>query len=418
MAFREDINLNDWRIPGGVADTKNLTRQSSVPVVWDTFNAGKPYSPLSYKREEDFFEWCVGKAHSLDRSCMETRFEESSLDHEGLANALRCDHRGGSFAITPEAVARCHHVANVISVSCFLFCLRIGTFEDKDGSVVDKSSLIDHLASLVDKWKWSGEKCRSAFDQWIDYSQDVDSEMLEEALKLLYQWTLPFLSPTFVNVEYVIMRASVANDEYAEVDCASKWGDELCDFLEEYRNLFRVSGDAEFFYDEMYHFHRQVAELHLILGKHERAKKLLVALNDMLGDVDNGHLMDVTDWRNCKNIAYIKPNPIALLDRKINVLILFSNHWSEEFQKEREKCEVNREKLGCKPKVCYFLDWSMSHYDDLVYRIFTYFGEMRYSPTPLQPFLSTTQNMIFSVILDLVFYHPTLLNTKLQFFDN
>ena len=29
----------------------------------------------------------------------------------------------------------------------------------------------------------------------------------------------------------------------------------------------------------------------------------------------------------------------------------------------------------------------------------------------------TTQNMIFSVRLDLVFYHPTLLNTKSQFFD-
>ena len=29
-----------------------------------------------------------------------------------------------------------------------------------------------------------------------------------------------------------------------------------------------------------------------------------------------------------------------------------------------------------------------------------------------------TQNMIFSVRLDLVFYHPTLLNTKFQFFDN
>ena len=32
--------------------------------------------------------------------------------------------------------------------------------------------------------------------------------------------------------------------------------------------------------------------------------------------------------------------------------------------------------------------------------------------------VTTTQNMIFSVRLDLVFYHPTLLNTKFQFFDN
>ena len=31
---------------------------------------------------------------------------------------------------------------------------------------------------------------------------------------------------------------------------------------------------------------------------------------------------------------------------------------------------------------------------------------------------NTTQNIIFSVRLDLVFYHPTLLNTKFQFFDN
>ena len=39
----------------------------------------------------------------------------------------------------------------------------------------------------------------------------------------------------------------------------------------------------------------------------------------------------------------------------------------------------------------------------------------------LIPFVSknlTTQNIIFSVWLDLVFYHPTLLNTKFQFFDN
>ena len=33
-------------------------------------------------------------------------------------------------------------------------------------------------------------------------------------------------------------------------------------------------------------------------------------------------------------------------------------------------------------------------------------------------FQITTQNMIFSVRLDLVFYYPTLLNTKFQFFDN
>ena len=31
---------------------------------------------------------------------------------------------------------------------------------------------------------------------------------------------------------------------------------------------------------------------------------------------------------------------------------------------------------------------------------------------------TTTQNMISSVRLDLEFYHPTLLNTKFQFFDN
>ena len=31
--------------------------------------------------------------------------------------------------------------------------------------------------------------------------------------------------------------------------------------------------------------------------------------------------------------------------------------------------------------------------------------------------LNTTQNMIFSVRLDLVFYHPTLLNIKFKFFD-
>ena len=30
----------------------------------------------------------------------------------------------------------------------------------------------------------------------------------------------------------------------------------------------------------------------------------------------------------------------------------------------------------------------------------------------------TTPNMIFSVWLDLVFYHPILLNTNFQFFDN
>ena len=30
----------------------------------------------------------------------------------------------------------------------------------------------------------------------------------------------------------------------------------------------------------------------------------------------------------------------------------------------------------------------------------------------------TTQNMIFSVWLDLVFYHPTMLNTNFQLFDN
>ena len=32
--------------------------------------------------------------------------------------------------------------------------------------------------------------------------------------------------------------------------------------------------------------------------------------------------------------------------------------------------------------------------------------------------IPTTLNIIFSVWLDLVFYHPTLLNTNFQFFDN
>lgn len=297
-------------------------------VLWDTFMVQKGNDPqlitLNFTSEEDFFNRCSEKVHSLDRFCEETTYATSTLDHvevclEGLAYALICHHREGSFHLTPQTVARCLHVANVVSLSCFLFCLRVGTFEDNEGSVIDKSRLMDHLSRLLEKWAWSKESCKRSFHQWAHHCTDSDSEK-EEGMKLLYQWTLLPLSCVLVRVECEMDDASVSADQYAEISRLSKWGDELCDFLEEYRTLFKASDDTEFLCDDMYEHYSGTAELHLRLGNHKRATELLETLMLMLDGIRDDDLK-ITKWGKGE-IAYLKPEPIETARKELNVSYL------------------------------------------------------------------------------------------------
>jgi len=369
------------------------------PPLWDTFTSikARPQPNLLFKSEAELFKWCSEKVHSLGLSCEEIKFERSSglydeLCREGLAEALTCHHRDGSFVLSPGTVARCLYIANVISLSCFLFCLRISPFQYEDGSVLDMSGLIDELSSLSDKWKWSGDSCKNMFRQWILYIEDA--EFKEEAIKLLYQWTLLPLSCVLVSVECEMDAASVGDDQYEETCRVIKWADELCNFLENYRTLFQLSDDTEFLYEDICTHYLRTAGLHLILGNHKRATKLLETLKGMLEEIEDNDLM-VTRWGKGK-IAYLKPEPIEILVTKLKVsnLLMESFNRQGSYYKDSSKSSESDSFVYVKEiqnevrdrgldfdKFTSERGWIKSSFDRQLYDILDLITEERYTPT-------------------------------------
>lgn len=299
-------------VESGKVNDRRFTRNAGGPYLWNTFILvkGSPRLSTNFESEQDLFKWCSETVESFDHNVC----QDVKLWLEASPTAMICHHREGLFDLTLETVARCLHVANVVSVSCFLFCLNIGTFEDENGLVIDKSRLIRHLSRLLEKWSWLGENCTVTFDEWGDYISDIDDSSKEEALKLLYQWTLSPLETVLLIIEREIL--DVPLHDYAKVEHVSKWGDDFCDFLEHYRSLFRTSDDTEFFYCEMFKLVPPTADLHLILGNHKRATILLEALKDMLVGVKDNDLM-VTEL-GYERIEYLKPKGIDACVRDVD----------------------------------------------------------------------------------------------------
>jgi hypothetical protein len=368
-------------------NTRPTRRVVYGPPLWDTLTSVKarPQPDLLFKSEAELFKWCSENVHSLDLSCEETKFERPSgmydeLRREGLAEALTCHHRDGSFDLSPGTVARCLYIANVISLSCFLFCLRISPFQYEDRSVLDMSGLTDELSSLFDKWKWGGDSCENIFRQWILYIEDA--EFKEEAIKLLYQWTLLPLSYVLVSVECEMDGASVGDDQYEEACRVIKWADELCNFLEKYRTLFQHSDDTEFLYEDICTHHLRAAKLHLILGNHKRATELLETLKGMLEEIEENDLM-VTRWGKGK-IAYLEPEPIEILATKgeiSNLLVTSKSSESYSFVHLKQIENEVRDRGLDFDKFTSERGWIKSPFDRQLYDIIDLIGKERYTPT-------------------------------------
>lgn len=111
---------------------------------------------LNFDAKSDFFEWCHQTMHSFDRLACQTIQVQGSgardfvdLWLKDSPAALIYHHREGSFDLTFKIVASCILVANVISVSCFLFYLRTRIFEGSDGSLIEKRRLMGGLALVT-----------------------------------------------------------------------------------------------------------------------------------------------------------------------------------------------------------------------------------------------------------------------------
>jgi hypothetical protein len=300
----------------GTSESSNSVKESGLfckSVLGKLFEGGS----------KDLFKAYPETLHSLDRLCEETRVEGSGLANnfclEGLAEAQTCFHKEGSFKLSPKAVALCVHISNVICLNSFLFSLRIEHLNRQEDiqSAIEMAGLTDELSRLSDKWKWSGDSCKDTFSDWGSFTSEGEDSEKTEAMKLLYQWTYPSLNPTFARVDCELDKAlgllqSKSFENFSEIECLMKWGDELCKFLEEYKTLFDT-GDTEFLYEDIFHFHTHMAQLHKIVGNKERSWELLQTIREMLDRIEDNDLM-VT--KGGKRIAYLRPDPFDFITKK------------------------------------------------------------------------------------------------------
>lgn len=308
-------NFQKWcagMLESGKNVFRRFTKNAGGPKLYNTFVADCFTLSISFQSDQDLFDWCSETVHSFDRK---TKIEGSTQDYvqqflEDSPAALICHHREGSFNLSPETVACCLRVAYAISVSCFLYCLRIGTFEDQNGSVLDKSDLMNALSKLLDKWQWGGDECKNTINDWITYiEQGADDSEKEEAMKLLYQWTRAPLVTVLGCVGRELFGASWEN--YDEVDRASERGDEVCHFLEDdYGGLFTSSDKVEFLYETKRRYFSGTATLLSKRGNRDRAVKLLGKLTKMFDDVKNRELL-VTKYGH-DTIEYFELDRIEL----------------------------------------------------------------------------------------------------------
>ncbi|CAM6035382.1 unnamed protein product [Sphagnum compactum] len=259
----------------------NVRQLVRGPLLWGTI-----FTSLDEKRHlecEDWVKWWSAKLKALDQTCEETK--PKTHGHFVIPlESLTCTHKDGSFCnLSSETLVHCAHIACIICLNSLLLWLSIDLQNKDPKSVISTcSDLKDEVSRLSDKWKCGGDYCRAMFNQWICYIANVDSEK-EEAMKLMFQWTLVPVIQVLAKVRAEMLGA---NDEHAEDTRVSKWGDELCNFLEEYRVLFNASDNTEFLFNASFYLvYRRTALLHRQLGHEKRTTQLLQKMEKMLDDI-------------------------------------------------------------------------------------------------------------------------------------
>lgn len=331
---------------------------------------------------------------SLGWFCEKTQLEGSRSGGDEFSTAciegaLKCLHRDDSslFGLDPEAEARCFHVAGVVSLNCLL--LLMGMYEqNKDsGAIAEHSDRSDELSSLSNKWKWSGAACKDVFNEWI---RNVPGrEDAEEIMKLLYQWTVVPIHAVLSRVERMLDDVNVCgDDEYTVGNHVSKWSDELCNFLKEYRTLFLASEVTEFLYcDKVYNFLRRTALLHSRMGNGNRTRVVLEMIKELLEGIGGEDPLMITAFDEGK-IAYdVEPSQVTTLDRQIDVVDQLGLQGGEDYKyllrnhEDRREIRDTHSILCSETNYCSFSHWSISLYGGQIYRILLAFGFERYSPT-------------------------------------
>lgn len=305
--------------PELVPNTVNVRQLVRGPYFWGTI-----FTSLNEERHlecEDWVNWWSAQLKALDRTCEETKPKPQYYGAFVIPlECLACIHRDGSFCnLSSETLVRCAHIACIICLNSLLLWLSID-LENKDPkSVISTcSDLKDEVFRLSDKWKCSGDYCRAIFKRWIHLIESADSEK-EEAMKLLFQWTLIPVIQVLVRVRAEMLAAS---DEHSEDTRVSKWGDELCEFLEEYRALL-ASDDTEFLYDESFYMtYRRTALLHRRLGHEKRTTELLQRMENIFDNIsDDLMVADISG----KRIEYHEVDYHKLSHRKGEVRTLLIN---------------------------------------------------------------------------------------------
>lgn len=225
--------------------------------------------------EEEICGWYV---YSVSKLCEETESQildlSSGFSRVGLEEVLTCSHNKQSNfeGLSDRVVTLCLHIACIVFLNCFFMAMRFKVSNTN-------WSLPNELADIYQKWKW-GSGCWNKLvnTQWLKYVQVADDHEKEEAMKLLYQWTRYPLQFVVTVVRTEMDGLTQFGDEaFAESERVSKWGDELCSFLEHYRVLFKLSNHTEFLYFELPDLYKRTTLLHMSIGDNKVAAQLLEA---------------------------------------------------------------------------------------------------------------------------------------------
>lgn len=306
--------------PELVPNTVNVRQLVRGPYFWGTI-----FISLNEKRHPECEDWVnswSAQLNALDRTCEET---QPKAQYDGPfvipLECLACVHRDGSFCnLSSETLVHCAHIASLICLNSLLLWLSIDLETKDPKSVISAcSDLKDEAFKLSDKWKCTGDYCCTMFNRWIHRIESLDSEK-EEAMKLLFQWTLVPVIQVLVRVRAEMLAAS---DEHSGDTRVSRWGDELCEFLEVYRALFNASDDTEFLYDESFYMtYRRTALIHRRLGHEKRATELLQRMEEIFDNIsDDLMVADISG----KRIDYHIVDPHKLSWRKGEVRKLLMN---------------------------------------------------------------------------------------------
>lgn len=354
---------------------------------------------------------------SLSKLCEETESKDFYLLSDGfsrvsLEEALICLHKEQSDfkGLSDRAIALCLHVASVVFLNSVLLGMRVYASEHNT-----KYNLSKELGDIYQKWKWGGG-CwnRMVNTKWLKFVQVAADEEKEEAMKLLYQWTRYPLLFVVPRVKKVIDGITQLGGDAAYVARVSRWGDELCSFLEHCRALFKPSNHTEFLYFELPDMYKRTALLHMSIGDNKVAAQLLEAQLRMvegIGDSE-GKLRWVAtcDLTTSKTTYDHERDPATLLLQKEEICVRLEKlgvpidcHLQEvdkEWKDLEERGTFAEHGQSEGETHCKFVFWCEPHYNTQIMDIIDLICRDRYTSPELRLFLTRGHGQVCFSCLD------------------